>query len=1041
MTVELRLLSQVTCRGREITARRLRDLLALLAADLPAGCGTGRLVDGLWPDEQPENPVKALQILVSRARAQLGADLIASTPTGYRLTLRPDQVDATALHQHAAAARSGDPRTALAEAEAGLRLWDGSADDGLGPLSALRREHRPAHRFLVRARGLALSRLGRHAEAAEPLAEAARERPRDEEVLLELLRSESATAGPSAALARYETYRRAVRDDLGTDPGAELQAWHRETLAASAPVARHGIPHEPNPLLGRADDLAAIRNLLRRSRVTTIAGPGGLGKTRVAHAVGRAAEQPVVHFVPLAAVRADEDVVRHVATALGVGGLRRSPSPVPRDELTGIAEVLGAAPALLILDNCEQVLDGVAELVGSLVSMTRDLRVLTTSRAPLALSSESVYPLPELDLSATVELFTERAGAARPDADLPEGAVTELCRRLDGLPLAVELAAARVRVLSVTEIARRLTDRFALLRGGPRDAPQRHRTLEAVVDWSWHLLDEPAQAALRALSVFPGGFTEDSARHLLGEGDTLDVLDELSRQSLLKVSDTATGTRFRMLETVREFAAARLAEAGGTARVTGDFLAWARDFGLAHHEPVFVDDPAGATERIRAERDNLAAALRLGLERADGPTVAATTAALGALWVFDSNFNRLAGLTVEVPDVLARFRPQPEFVEVTRTAAAVCTSATFMLRGPRAVRSLVVLRRLPAAPPTTVIRALSTVLCAFPEIMLADRRALNALCDSDFPLLAYAARAVDSYRWETEGDAGEALAAALRMLEAAEDAGGSWLRLMAHARVGELYLQRGDAASAARHLRVATRLLEDLTPWPDTLGIRWGLMLAALQAGEVDEAERLLAGSGSAGVEDRFDVLIFDMGVRAEVALARNEVERGLALWRQALARQRDSGFLGLRDAAGLDSWTLELISVTVVAHAQHGRLDLVADLVGELPALIPPLFSDRAAKLPAYLIGMPVRGAVLVAAGMVALDRGDTSGVRLIALGERLGFLRNFQPTMSPAGIRAAAENADGPAYSDAVSAYAGLGPADLLAAALDLVSEPVRG
>ncbi|NIH87737.1 BTAD domain-containing putative transcriptional regulator [Amycolatopsis granulosa] len=1041
MTVELRLLPEVVCRGREITAPRLRDLLALLAADLPGGCGTGRLIEGLWPDEQPENPVKALQILVSRARAQLGADLIASTPAGYRLTLTAGQVDTTALHRHASAARTGDPRTALAEAEAGLRLWDGTADDALDPLSTLRRELRPAHRFLVRARGLALSRLGRHAEAIEPLTDAAREHPRDEEVLLELLRSESATVGPSAALARYEAYRRKLRDDLGTDPDAELQAWHRETLRAGAPAVRHGIPHESNPLVGRTDDLAAIRSLLRRSRVTTITGPGGIGKTRIAHAVGRDAEQPLVHFVPLAAVRTDGDVVRHVASALGVGELLRSRSPLPPDELSGVAEVLGAAPALLILDNCEQVLDGVAELVGALVSRTQDVRVLTTSRAPLGLSSESVYPLPELGLAATVELFTQRARAARPDADLPADIVAGLCRRLDGLPLAVELAAARVRVLSVAEIARRLTDRFALLRGGPRDAPQRHRTLAAVVDWSWHLLDEPAQAGLRALSVFPGGFTEDAARHLLGERDTLDVLDELTGQSLLKVSDTPAGTRFRMLETVREFGAARLDEAGETDRATGDFLAWAQDFGRAHHEAVFADNPSAATERIRAERDNLAAALRLGLERADGPTVAAAAAALGALWMFDSNFGRLAGLAVEVPDVLAHFHPEPAFVEVTRSAAAACTVTAFMLRGPRAMRSLIVLRRLPEAPPTTLIRALSITLCAFPEIMLPDRRALKALCDSGFPLLAFVARAVDSYRWETEGDAGQALTAALRMLEAAAEAGGAWLRLMTHARIGELYLQRGDAVSASRHLRAAIRLVEDVTPWPDTLGLRWGLMLAALQAGEVDEAERLLAGSGSAGVEDRFDVLTFDMGVRAEIALARNEVDRGLVLWRQAVARQRANGFLGLREAPWLDAWTLELTAVTVVAHAQHGRLDLIGDLIGELPVLVAQLFSERAAKLPAYLIGMPVRGAALVAAGMVALDRGDPTGVRMIALAEHMGFLRNFQPTMSPAGIRAAVVNADGPAYSAAVSEYAGLGPDELRAAALELVSASVRG
>ena len=227
-----------------------------------------------------------------------------------------------------------------------------------------------------------------------------------------------------------------------------------------------------------------------------------------------------MHVVELAGVASDGDVAAEVASALGVGedggnpaGRRSGP---PGVAAAGIVTALGPGPALLVLDNCEHVVRSAADLVHALVSLTKDLRVLTTSRAPLGLSSESVYLLPELDLATTAELFRQRARAARPDADLPADAVRELCGRLDGLPLAAELAAARVRVMSVAEIARRLDDRFAVLRGGARDAPQRHRTLHAVIDWSWNLLDPAGQAAMRALSVFPGGFTADAARHLLG---------------------------------------------------------------------------------------------------------------------------------------------------------------------------------------------------------------------------------------------------------------------------------------------------------------------------------------------------------------------------------------------------------------------------------------------------------------------------------------------------------------------------------------------
>ena len=341
-------------------------------------------------------------------------------------------------------------------------------------------------------------------------------------MLAELLRGEAATLGPSAALDRYEAYRRSLRDELGTDPGPALQAVHQQLLQGTSPVVRHGVAYEPNPLLGRDDDIAAVADLLRSVRVTSIVGPGGLGKTRLAQVVSRQAEQRIVHFVPLAGVAADDDVAGEVAAALGAGGPGRTPisqRAVPTGVVAGIAAILGPGPALLVLDNCEHVLRGAAELVRALVSMTKDLRVLTTSRAPLGLSSESVYLLPELSLPTTVELFGQRARAARPGADLPADVVEEVCRHLDGLPLAVELAAARVRVMSVAEIARRLEDRFGLLRGGPRDAPERHQTLRAVVDWSWNLLDPAGQAAMRALSVFPAGFTADAARRVLGDGD------------------------------------------------------------------------------------------------------------------------------------------------------------------------------------------------------------------------------------------------------------------------------------------------------------------------------------------------------------------------------------------------------------------------------------------------------------------------------------------------------------------------------------------
>ncbi|ONI88644.1 LuxR family transcriptional regulator [Actinosynnema sp. ALI-1.44] len=1011
MSVDLVLLSRVSYRGQEITGPRMRNLLALLATDLRTGCSAAHLVRELWWDERPANPSKALQILVSRARSQLGPGLITSTANGYRLSLAESQVDAAAVllagSTSAQLLRDGDHAAALDQAEAGLAHWaDAEPDEPepSDPLSALRVERTVVYRSLVRTRALALSRLGAYADAVDPLAEVFRDRPQDEEVLLELLRCEASTGGSSVALTRYDAYRRALRDELGTDPGHALQEMYQRLLDGSAPVVRSGVPHEPNTLLGRDDDIAAVTKMTRSSRVTSIVGTGGLGKTRLAYTVSRQAEQHTVHLVPLAGITSDDGVVGAVASALGVGDVQLSP-------VAGIVGALDRGPVLLVLDNCEQVVRGVADLVQTLISMTRDLRVLTTSRAPLGLSSESVYLLPELSVPASVELFTHRAKASRPAVELPVDVVRDICRALEGLPLAIELAAARVRVMSVRDIAARLTDRFALLRGGARDAPERHRALHAVIDWSWNLLDAQGQAAMRTLSIFPGGFTAEAAAHVLGTDDAWDILTQLTDQSLLKVTDTPSGARSHMLETVREFSAAQR-DAAQAEEVISRLLAWAGDFGVAHYGSVFGDDPIPAARLIRAEVDNLVLALRHGLDRDDGMSVAAIAAALACLWLMESNFARLTGLTEQTGRLLSHLRPDSGHVEALRTTAVLSTMNTYFAHGPRATRSLAVLRRLPLGPPDTIMRAAHHILLASTPLSARD---------SHVPIVAYIASAAESFQRHNNSDLPGALAAAERMLTVAATLSSPLLKAFAHSRIGELYLETDRGDLARRHLAATMPIISELGAASNMLRVRWALAMANLQAGDLDQAERWV----DEAVQPGDDAIA--LGLRAEVMLGRGQIEAGLRAWRRVTEqlRPQEDLVIGI-DQTAREWWTLEAQSVTVVAHARHGRLDLVRDLAEPLPSVLVDAMTTRPST-----VHFPVYGTVLLAIAAADIADGHPAA-GLVALAERFRFARGYQPTMSPALARDMAEQADRAAYADARSEYAALDADGLLAAAL---------
>jgi predicted ATPase/DNA-binding SARP family transcriptional activator len=685
-----------------LAGTRVRVLLAALALEAGQPVSSARLIDTLWPQEQPANPHNALQALASRLRGALGRELVAAAPTGYRLALDPEQVD---LHRFEALLRGPGP--AVQRLSAALALWRGPAFADLPGFAdaAARLESRreTAREDLLEAR-LDAGEAGRadpgpllaelHARTAEaPL----RDRPRA------LLIHGLHRAGRGAeALAVYEQGRALLAEELGADPSPLLRQAHLAALrptpasapapnadrapergrepepdagigpsaeAAAAPAiepaaeparAAGGLPAPLTSFLGREAELATVLAELAAARLVTLTGPGGAGKTRLALESAARSGVANVRLVELAPVGSPGDVPSAVLAALNLGlsGSTQRPTgtPHPVAEITErIVGALGNRPLLLVLDNCEHLVDAAAELTARLLADCPGLRVLATSREPLGITGEQLHPVPPLDFPeaaydergltldqalrfAAVRLFADRAAAVRPSwsptgEDLP--AVLRICRTLDGQPLALELAAARMGSLSPEQIDQRLARRFHLLTGGSRTVLPRHRTLRAVVDWSWELLERPERALLTRMSVFAGGASLETVEQVcatpeLPAEEVLDVLSSLVDKSL--VSRTGTG-RYRLLETIRVYALEKL-EASGAAEAAREahaayFLAFAEE-GEPH---LYTREQLVWFPRFLAEHDNLIAALRWAVEHDDAVTAQRLIAAVSwYLW-------------------------------------------------------------------------------------------------------------------------------------------------------------------------------------------------------------------------------------------------------------------------------------------------------------------------------------------------------------------------------------------------------------------------
>ncbi|MFE6621407.1 BTAD domain-containing putative transcriptional regulator [Streptomyces sp. NPDC057740] len=652
---------------------RLRALLTVLALRGGRTVPAGMLVDEVWEGDPPADATGALQALVGRLRRALGADAVVSAEGGYRLAAAPDDID---LHRFerlvgegTRALADGDPAKAAEALDDALALWRGPAVADLPDRTAESARQDARRLDALRARHTAALALG-HAEQSLPeLTALCDTHPLDEPLQALRLRALRDAGRTAQALAAYEDVRHLLADRLGSDPGPELRSLHGELLRPepATPVLPAGAGTRagkgtgtgtgasgtsrtspdvlPAPALtpttppagnlrarltsfvGREADIEAIRGDLTTTRLVTLLGPGGAGKTRLSQEAAESVRDGApdgVWLAELAPVDVPDGVPEAVLTAVGAretvlygagaeamrAGSERHDDPVER-----LAEHFGKRRILLILDNCEHVVEAAARLAAELLERCPELTVLATSREPLGVPGELLRPVEPLPEPVALRLLADRGAAARPgfrvDADDETAAAcVEICRRLDGLPLAIELAAARLRMLTARQIADRLDDRFRLLTSGSRTVRPRQQTLRAVVDWSWELLNEDEREVLRRLSVFAGGCDLTAAEAVCGPA-ALDTLGSLVDKSLVVAAPSADGAmRYRLLETVAEYAGDRLDETGRRPEAERAHLTYYRE--LARTTDPLLRGPGqlAAIRRLEREYENLRIALR-----------------------------------------------------------------------------------------------------------------------------------------------------------------------------------------------------------------------------------------------------------------------------------------------------------------------------------------------------------------------------------------------------------------------------------------------
>ncbi|MEY2449182.1 MAG: hypothetical protein QOH79_2658 [Acidimicrobiaceae bacterium] len=645
-----------------VAGAKLRTLLAVLSLHVGHVVPADQLIDALWGEDPPTSARNGLQGLASKLRRILRSiDLVVMRGDGYALELPVEAIDVHRFEQLVAAGRAaaagGDLSSAvtlLAEADS---LWRGDplADFTYEDFAVAAIARLSELRLAAIEERLDLElQLGRHQAAVVLLDELVATHPLRER-LRALLMTALYRAGRQAdALRIFQEGRQILGEELGLEPGHELRELEAAILAQDrsldavvvassdtimSPHSRTTIPEALTPLVGRDSELRDLTRLFAEHRFITLVGPGGVGKTRLALEVGRV-ESASLRFggclVELAPVGDPAGVRAAIASALDL------PDP------GRLAELIGDHDLLIVLDNCEHVIATAAEVAEDLLRRCPGLRLIATSREGLRVGGEAIWPVPPLPTDDAVALFVARARAAGTPLELTDdhlAAVADICVRLDGLPLAIELAAARTRAFPIDQIASRLNDRFRLLTGGSRTALPRQQTLRAVVDWSYELLFEEEQRVFERLAVFPGGCDLATAEivcvdETLAAEDLHDVIHALVEKSLVIAVPRGNSLRFTQLQTLAQYGREKLAERGEAERV--------RDAMAKHYAELCAQSAAayrGDQQRawltaIDQEHDNLRAALEWAVANDDAET--ALTIAGGTSWP-----HWLAGMVIE----------------------------------------------------------------------------------------------------------------------------------------------------------------------------------------------------------------------------------------------------------------------------------------------------------------------------------------------------------------------------------------------------------